>query len=304
MIETPEIIEPIYDTEIIEDVSNYDMIASPLADGIMPLSLTGAGTQTNPYLITTVAEFRAMNDSTAYYKLMNDLDVNNTQWSSGWGSITLKFKEFDGNGYEIRNIVTSQTKSIIIDDVGSAGTTGHTKNLKLLNCIVNHDRMIERNGSYNFFVNFTNCQISIRGTNAHNVLDRVKLIETALTLSGINCTLSLSLERCHVLLDLDNAGTTNIIFNEVKKTSIRGKLKTPTSGTTYRISNYWNNSYFACEVPNDGVPLALNTSTSTGVNFIDRELINRTANVGGGYNLTTAQCKDKDYLNSIGFVVV
>ena len=278
---------------------------------IAEIYFEGEGTQENPYQITTVAEFRAMNDSNAYFKLMNNLDVNDTQWASGWGNVTLRFKEFDGNGHEIRNIVSSQEKSITINDGGGAGTTGHTKNLKLLNCIVNHDYFIQRAGSYDYFVNFTNCQVSITGTNVANVLYRTRLIESALTLSGLNCTAinqstvkGLALERCHVLLDLDNTGTTDRIFDEVKETSIRGKLKTPTSGITiYNISNYWSNSYFACEVPEDGVPLQLSAYTPTGVNFINRELINRSADVGGGYNLTTAQCKDKDYLNSIGFEI-
>ena len=274
--------------------------------------MLGTGTQLDPYQITTVTEFRAMNDSTVYFKLMNDLDVNDSEWASGWGSVTLRFKEFDGNGHEIRNIVSSQEKSITINDDGGHGTTGHTKNLKLLNCIANHDYFIQRTGPYDYFINFTNCQISITGVNVPHVLYRVQLVESALTMSGINFTAinltstsGLYLKRCHVLLDLDNTGTTNRIFDEVEQTSIRGKLKTPTSGITiYSISNYWRNSYFACEVPEDGVPLQLSGFTPTGVNFINRELINRSADVGGGYNLTTAQCKNKDYLNSIGFVVV
>ena len=64
--------------------------------------MLGTGTQLDPYQITTVAEFRSMNDSTAYFKLMNDLDVNDSE-GDGWTRY-IRFKEFDGDGHEIRNI--------------------------------------------------------------------------------------------------------------------------------------------------------------------------------------------------------
>jgi len=92
--------------------------------------MLGTGTQLDPYQITTVAEFRSMNDSTAYYKLMNDLDVNDSEWASGWGSVTLRFKEFDGDGHEIRNINDSTANKTI-----TFASSGVFKNVKILNII-------------------------------------------------------------------------------------------------------------------------------------------------------------------------
>ncbi|TCO69141.1 fibronectin type III domain-containing protein, partial [Marinisporobacter balticus] len=71
----------------------------------------GCGTEENPYLIATKEQLNNMrNDLASYYKLVNDIDLENEEWMP-IGSNTMPFTGMlDGNGHSIKNLkITENT---------------------------------------------------------------------------------------------------------------------------------------------------------------------------------------------------
>ena len=101
----------------------------------------GSGTEKDPYLVTNADElFEVRNDLDAYYKQMNDIDLQ--QWieenasAKGWspiGSISTPFKGYyDGNNKTIKNLRISQPNG---EKIGLFGVIQNAtiKNLALVN---------------------------------------------------------------------------------------------------------------------------------------------------------------------------
>ena len=64
--------------------------------------MTGTGTQTDPYLVDNIADFRsACVETDAYVKLVADLDCNKEKYLS-WNTLTSNAIEVDFNGYAIK----------------------------------------------------------------------------------------------------------------------------------------------------------------------------------------------------------
>ena len=77
--------------------------------------MTGTGTSTDPYQITTVAELRQyIAIQGAYLKLMNDIDFNNDTVLWGWEPLYAACAELDGNGKKITNCYCYQKSFIIL----------------------------------------------------------------------------------------------------------------------------------------------------------------------------------------------
>lgn len=101
--------------------------------------MTGTGTQTDPYVIMTVAELYSMGEtggSEIYFKLGTDIDLNGTPYAEHFESITLNCAGLDGQGHCIRNIVSQSgdKQPIIFNTVARGGTKKvEIKNLRLEN---------------------------------------------------------------------------------------------------------------------------------------------------------------------------
>ncbi|MGI9951287.1 Ig-like domain-containing protein [Moorellaceae bacterium AZ2] len=82
----------------------------------------GSGTAADPYLISTVEDLNQVrNDLTAYYKMINDLDLSGVNWVP-IGTANAPFKgTFDGGGHVIRNLY-------IYTDSDYAGLFGRLNN--------------------------------------------------------------------------------------------------------------------------------------------------------------------------------
>lgn len=291
--------------------------------------MLGTGTQADPYQITTVAEFRSMNDSTAYFKLMNDLDVNDSEWASGWTEATVEFLEFDGNGHEIRNINCPSMNSNGILYSSSAARTATIKNTNFLNIV-----MVGRNGTFynsgvsstSFYVHFLNCKFSFfcnipTNSKAYSLFGHeranVKLSECAVTITGTIGMIITSyassavvvLQNCAFYMDCDITYASALFgsFSYDNKRAVNvyvtGKLRFATS-TPYMFSQAYTQCYVACEITSTST-VKFTSGTSATTCFYDKELAGITMEAQTNVHaLTTAQCKDKDYLNSIGFLVV
>jgi hypothetical protein len=105
-------------------------------------SMSGAGTEASPYIITTAAEMAAMRqDREAHYRLGNDIDLSSTVvWNHGLGWIPVgtgdvagqQFKgSLDGAGFEIRNLTINRPTSSYHGVIGDA-TGADFRNIRII----------------------------------------------------------------------------------------------------------------------------------------------------------------------------
>lgn len=91
--------------------------------------MQGSGTQDNPYIYTTWAEFvECASQSNVYCKQGKDIDMNEELPNGVTETVNLNCKELDGNGYEIRNAYFIDNGQIKTDS-----NFGLMKNFKLIN---------------------------------------------------------------------------------------------------------------------------------------------------------------------------
>ena len=99
----------------------------------MTMMMSGNGTVENPFIITTRQELNDVrNNSTAHYRLGNDIDLENQLWTP-IGTATATFKgSLDGAGYKITNLKTNLPTT---DNVGLFGCIENAtiKNLEIQN---------------------------------------------------------------------------------------------------------------------------------------------------------------------------
>lgn len=75
-----------------------------------PAAAAGSGTAADPYQITTATELQSMNNNLgAYYKLMNNINLNGVTWTPIGTSSAGFHGVFDGNGKTISNLQISST---------------------------------------------------------------------------------------------------------------------------------------------------------------------------------------------------
>lgn len=105
--------------------------------GLAPLAIAqtfggGSGTQTDPYLISTVEQLQQIQPSRmgmvegVYFRLENDLDLTDVVWDPIQGFVA----HFDGNGKTISNLYIGSGNSGV-GLFSSANTPGEIKNLTL-----------------------------------------------------------------------------------------------------------------------------------------------------------------------------
>lgn len=67
--------------------------------------LQGTGSSLDPFLITNLTELRTeVNDNTKFYKVVNDLDVVNTEYEELWGTFYARFKQLDFDNKKLSNL--------------------------------------------------------------------------------------------------------------------------------------------------------------------------------------------------------
>ena len=89
---------------------------------IAPACATGTGAIDDPYLITNSTELQSIqNDLSAYYQLVNDIDLTGVTWTPIGNISTPFFGHVDGDGHTISNLVYS---NINVDNVGLFSIAG------------------------------------------------------------------------------------------------------------------------------------------------------------------------------------
>jgi hypothetical protein len=308
--------------------------------------MTGNGTSSEPYLITTIDELyevESLGSSNTYFRLETDIDFNGTKYAQNFQIINLRCKDFDGNGHTIRNIYAyapsgraavfcTLTNGMTIHDLTVenayiAGkttyfiiTTGfsdyvYVKRCQFTCCIEPSSSMSNGTSSYGslmsntgFSVNYDLCTFIIRA----DILTPYPLFAKG------------SLTRCQVHIDLTtNEGDTGrynrnaLVCNiAVSDTYFFGKItnrnRTESSNLDFIFSYdaLHSNVYQAVEYENwekihwnslIGTTCFYNSDMTGDIPIVNDsgltdshpELI---------YGLTTEQCKDAEYLKSIGFL--
>lgn len=302
--------------------------------------MTGAGTQTNPYIVETAEDLYAISSygsSTKYFKLGNDIDFNETEYAKNFSPIALKAKCLDGDGHTIRGIYKNTPGSAISlfeDSYSSSYSPIEIKNLtieaELIGSNVTFFRYTYTAGTVYTFNNccfIFNCSEGAANENA--------LLNSPLLTPKFNyCTLILngdlvsshklmqsgSMTGCQVRSSIvlrasDPTITDNALWYGVTAadTGFFGKIELR-NGSDAEGSVLWayNGSHGNCYQAIEYVNLeeSLWNSNISTVCFYDTDKVG-SAEVKNTlsdeqdaliFGLTTAQCTDAEYLKSIGYV--
>lgn len=303
--------------------------------------MTGTGTQADPYIITSVDDLYSMDtlgSETTYFELGADLDFNGTPYAEHFSPIPLKCLSFDGKGHSISNIFVSDPNgSVTVFSVPfSTNTSISVKNTSFSNTrlVGNSIAFFNNTGGSSCTLSLYNCTFFID----MNLRGSCCVMSNALALTAELCSFSYSgilntssaffsgaaLSRCHFHLDLMQLTGPYYGFNNsdvcffaysctVTDSYITGEI-TGASGFSAdgaACLSAWQSSFsnFYSALAFTNIPHCMWDGTYNYACFYDRE------NAGMAYSriyydepqvflpLTTAQCKDAAYLQSIGFVV-
>ena len=286
-------------------------------------TMTGTGTQIDPYLVEDVYDFLAIDSAyhNPYYKLVNDIDFNDHETYKYGISITLFSGEtyVDGDGHEVRNMILSGTSSKI--------TAKEFKNISFSNIILN---TIQKGAVGQIKAStFNNCQFGYYSSNSNLAcifsIGFGTFNDCTFNIAGsnyIHTMMNCTFNRCHIHFNNlihksyashifgcdENVSSSKVVFNN---TYITGEIDVKNGNYTTNIfygatdKVTLNNSYFACKITTnyDHIYIMSNTASMTSTCFADKTLISKvkTDYTYGWHLLTTEQCKDNAYLQSIGF---
>lgn len=286
------------------------------------MAITGTGTKADPWIVHNYDEIKdvlqnRVTSDNLYAKLANDINCNDYGDTWEWETIAVYVNwnfEFDLDGHTIKNIMIKSGNSLF----SGAGKLNVIRNGKILNVfnnagvsVINGDGLILKdismsvngNGltSYGFDnVFFENCAVYYKSSKL-----QANIIYFTGAYSGIcakNCDFyfdvnnmnSKSLTDSVNTADYDNcrfrgsvSGVSAVLYLLHKGKCINSVVEIDTTNMTWTASN----NRMPCKETSTGI---INTEISPN-------LMNGTSGLTA---CTTAQMRDADYLNSIGFAVV
>lgn len=285
--------------------------------------MTGTGTADDPYVVDNIADFRsACLKNDVYIELSSDIDCNdNETMSDNFNALSIYCRKIDGKGYSIRNIYTAIDRNKSAFEFMSGRITGGIYNLNFENVFFNSTSCSFIDSLKNSSVKFYNCNFSgiINTSNSYAFCNNI-----------------ISAEKCTFNFKVISSGSLGVIFSRLKAESCEFRLKmysirrhTSTSGTiasqadnSYVVGSWdfqeedtstsktalftnSNHSYVAMSIKNAGTNILFSASSDL-MCFYDNDLLDNSeiSEQNNIYALTTEQCKNRDYLNSIGFTVV
>ena len=300
------------------------------------MAITGQGTQKDPWIVHNYEEIKSAylktnGNSKLYIKLENDIDCNDYGDVWEWETIspyTISCDYiFDLNGHTIKNIMIKSGNALFEGKTNSS----IIHNGKILNIFNNDGKsVISGDGSI-----LKNISISVNGNgltsyafentfleNCAVYFKSSKLLKSVFYLgSNIGDT---HLKNCDVYVDINNLNGIDVassvnpcIFDSLR---IRGKVM----GFPCQHSILWdvpqrylfganieaNNCVIEIDTKDTGLTGSVYDGVLVGVfqiirnSIVNKEIMSSTYANTENYNCTTAQMRDADYLNSIGFTVV
>lgn len=301
------------------------------------MAITGQGTQEDPWIVHNYEEIKSAylktnGVSKLYIKLENDIDCNDYGDTWEWETISPYTSScdytFDLNGRTIKNIMIKSGNTLfncnskrdvihngkilnVFNNDGKGAISGNGSTLKDISMSVNGTGLTSYAFDSTFF---ENCAIYFKSS---------KLLNHIFYLGNYSAG-ETHLKNCDVYVDINNlngidvaSSVNSCIFDNVR---IRGKVM----GFPCEHRKLWSvpqRYLFGGNVEADGCVIEVDTkdtgltgSINDGVlvgvfqtirnSIINKEIMSSTYTNTGNYNCTTAQMRDADYLNSIGFTVV
>lgn len=288
------------------------------------MAITGTGTQTDPYLVHNYDEIKdiitnGITSDGTYMRLDNDIDCNEYGTSWEWETITARngyVLDFDLNGHTIKNIMIKSGNTLftgksninqkihngkILNGFNSAGANViNTLKLKNISMSVNGTGLTGRAFDMTFF---ENCSVYFKSNKLNNPV--------------FYCRTYPYCKNSDFYIDINDKNSNGIFTNYsadgnnkqfLDNCRVRG-IVGGASNAYYLLGGSCLNSVIDVDTTNmiwnnwgDNYKTPCGT-TSTGI--INTEISpNMVGGTSGLTACTTAQMRDADYLNSIGFTVV
>jgi len=155
----------------------------------------GKGTATDPYIITTRAQLNNMRyDLTAHYKLGNDIDLENVEWTPVGVNISFK-GSLNGVGYTIRNL------SINEPEVSSKGLMGFVENATVKNLTIENVNIVGK----------SNTGALVGTGNGTNIIENCKVTGTGSvsgsgSVGGIAGVITGNITNCSSAINVNGTG--------------------------------------------------------------------------------------------------
>lgn len=288
--------------------------------------MTGTGIQTDPYIVMNYSDLCSMKGgSETYYKLGADIDFSQTERNPDSEAIEVSFKELDGNGHILKNyfrreVVSDTVSSMFINTSETALTF---RNIKILDTyfVGGTVQLIQSDTITSFY----NSQIGIKFINNQSKADnpealigRAYIQDCEVIAEGTSSYVKPliywkegnqfvgSLVKIDINVTAPLSDVQQVLFGHtVFLSGFIGKLTSPNpSHIKIILANLKSScSYFAIDI--DGTTNKIEMANFEGVNFYDKEVMSKVVDympVADNFKaLETVQCKDRDYLNSIGF---
>lgn len=304
--------------------------------------MNGTGTQTDPFILKTAEDLYAMEEaggSGVYCRLDADIDLNGTEYAEKFKPIPVNWSYLDGAGHKIRNICYSDSMNIVkafnvmisgdieisglmLENVVMQGTvinlfyanTGISANISIFDC------------AFVMKLNRTGSSVMSGGISSfHNSNIKMSFDLSVVALSSVDkrgCPLFSgdTVKRTHIILDvlIHDSGSANVyeaaLFRKVNMSDswLTGRVTCDSSGSDNKIFHMTDgecsisNSYQAVKIID--VTYVYWSGSFGSVCFYDKDLMGDAEYNCRGFKsdlfkgLTTEQCKDPEYLTSIGFL--
>lgn len=298
------------------------------------MALQGAGTELDPFLVTSLAELRTeLNDKTKYYKVVNDIDVIGTSYEYNWGTLYARFKKLDFNNKKLSNLKTTNgilcfeksndndsTKPILTNckfenivviakslfvSLEDMSTYMTAKVFDLINCAISAKTATESTSSHSFFM-YNQYQVKYNIDNLFLSIDATANIYKIFgNKAGSITNVQVDLISTAILSRFAHSGNVDLIIDNFV---ISGKFKVDSAYMFENVSNFTN---VWCIAEIEGVGTSAQTfyfkETAQNKCFYIIDKITGFANFAVVTNilrLTDEQAKDYAYLNSQGFLLI
>lgn len=300
--------------------------------------MNGTGTKTDPFVIMTAEELYHMGEygsSDVYCCLGADISLNGTPYAENFTPIPICYGHLDGAGHSIKNIYVNTTDSDVNLFSVTSDTTVEITNLRLENIEISamNTYVFSSGNDTGCTVELYNCTFILNVRRLDKDYSptgsRCLLHNNLIMVNAELCTFAVkgdyavpysifkngAMKRSHLKLDLTIQGTLSMsaygaaIFNNaiVTDSYFTGKIKGPgynilmayedvVFSNCYQVIEYelitgayWNAVFLTpCFYDIDKMGTAEYKRSKDGGEYF--------------YGLTTEQCKDADYLRSIGFI--
>lgn len=290
------------------------------------MAITGTGTQADPWIVHNYDEIKDVLvnkiSNKTYAKLANDIDCNEYGDTWEWETITLGANwvfEFDLGGHTIKNIMIKSGNSLfygkstvnvirngkilnVFNNDGEGVIAGNGLTLKDISISVNGNGLTSY-GFYNIF--FERCAVYYKSSKLQS-----NIIYSGSAFGGVD---GVGAKNCDFYFDVNNMNDKNLInsLNGINYDNCRFRGSVSGASNSYYLLDSGKCINSVVEIDTRNMAWGSMGSsfmrpcklTSTGI--INTEISpNLIGGTSGLTACTTAQMRDTDYLNSIGFTVV